>query len=167
MLEINLLDIAVGIFLLFFLGRGLMRGLTREVSGLVGIVGGLALARRFQHKIQPSMEPLFSDPNVAAGMAFALIFILTVMAAAFLASALRRFMNMTMTSWIDHFLGALGGLAQGLLLANLFFFLIQGFFPDLTLIKSAQSTLFFNSMIDYLRNFLPADFTCQLPNFHL
>ena len=167
MLEINLLDIAVGIFLLFFLGRGLMRGLIREVSGLVGIVGGLALARHFQHKIQPSMEPLFSDPNVAAVMAFALIFILTVVAVAFLAATLHRFMDMTMTSWIDHFLGALSGLAKGLLLANVFFFLIQGFFPDLTLVKSAQSTLFFNSMIDYLRNFLPAVFTYQLPKFFL
>ena len=167
MLEINLLDVAVVIFLLFFLGRGLMRGLTREVGGLVGIAGGLALARHFQHKVQPSMEPLFSDPNVAAVMAFVLIFVFTIVVVTFLSVALRRFMNMTMTSWIDHFLGALGGLAKGLLLASVFFFLVQGFFPDFPLVKSAQSTPFFNSMIDYLRNFLPAAFTYKLPTFRI
>lgn len=167
MLEINMLDIAVGVFLLFFLAQGLARGLTREVSGVVGIVGGLALARRFQDKVQPSMEPLFNDPNTAAVASFALIFVFVLILVALAGAVLRRFMDITMTLWLDRLLGAVAGLAKGLLLASVLFFLLQGFFPDLALIKNARATPFFNSMIDYLRYFLPAAFTYKLPSFHL
>lgn len=167
MLEINLLDVAVAIILLAFLARGLIRGLTREVTGLVGVVGGFALARNFQHKVQPSLEPLFNDPNIAAIMAFALIFVCTMLLAALLGAALRKFMSITLTSWIDHLLGAMAGVAKGLLIMSLVFFLVQGFFPGLEIVKTAQATPFFNSLIDYLRGFLPAAFTYKLPSFTL
>ncbi|CAK7023150.1 MAG: hypothetical protein DELT_02496 [Desulfovibrio sp.] len=167
MLEINLLDIGVAIFLLIFLGRGLIRGLTREVTGLVGIVGGFALARNFQHKVQPSLEPIFEDPNIAAIASFVLIFIGVGIAAAILGAAFRKFMSITLTSWIDHLLGALAGLCQGLLLACLLFFLVQGFLPELEIVKTAKATPFLNSLTDYLRGFLPAAFTYKIPSFRL
>lgn len=167
MLEINLLDVAAAIVLLAFLTRGLIRGLTREVTGLVGIVGGFALARNFQHTVQPSLEPLFDDPNFAAIAAFVLIFAFTMLLAALLGAALRRFMSVTLTSWIDHLLGAMAGLAKGLLIMSLLFFLVQGFFPNLEIVKTAQATPLFNSLIDYLRSFLPAAFTYKLPSFRL
>jgi len=159
MLEINLLDVVAGAIALFFLVRGLVRGLAREVGSVVGVVGGFALARHFQATVQPSLEPLFANPNVAGLAAFALIFILTLIVVSLVVFALRKFMSITLTSWIDHFLGAFAGLAKGLLLLTLTFYLVQGFFPDLPLIKSAQSTPFFASLADYLRSFLPDTFT--------
>jgi membrane protein required for colicin V production len=167
MLEINLLDIVVTVILLAFLACGLLRGLTREVTGLVGVVGGFALAHTFQHKVQPSLEPLFDDPNIAAIMAFALILVCAMLLAALLGAALRKFMSITLTSWIDHLLGAMAGLAKGLLIMSLIFFLIHGFFPNLEIVKTAQATPLFNSLIDYLRGFLPAAFTYKLPPFPL
>ena len=159
MLEINLLDIIVCIVLLFFLIRGLMRGLAREVGGVVGIIGGFALARHFQPSLQPTLESLFSNSNVAGVVAFLLIFILTLIVVALLVFALRRFMSITLTAWIDHFLGAMGGLAKGLLVLTLIFYLLRGFFPDIPLIQNAQATPFFESLTDYLRAFLPDSFT--------
>lgn len=167
MMEINLLDIGVAVILLIFLGRGLVRGLTRELTGLVGIVGGFALARNFQHNVQPSLEPLFSDPDVAAIVAFILILVCAMLAAALLGAALRKFMSVTFTSWVDHVLGAFAGIAEGLLVMTLVFFLVQGFFPGLEMVKTAQSTPLFNSLIDYMRGFLPAAFTYKLPSFRL
>ncbi|SBV96176.1 putative Colicin V production family protein [uncultured delta proteobacterium] len=159
MLEINLLDIAAGVILLFFLIRGLMRGLAREVGSIVGIIGGFALARHFQPKLQPTMESLFSSGSVAGVVSFVLIFVVTLIVVSMLVFALRKFMSITLTLWIDHFLGALGGLAKGLLLLTLIFYLIRGFFPDLTLVQNAQAAPFFESLADYLRAFLPDAFT--------
>lgn len=163
MLEINLLDIAVVVILLVFLVRGFLRGLTREVSGLVGFVGGFALARHFQPTVQPSVQRLFSNSDVAGIVAFALIFLLTLFMVALLAVGLRKLMSFSLTSWIDHLLGALAGLAKGFLLMSLMFFLIQGFFPNLQIVQQAQATPFFNSLIDYLRAFLPDAFNFKLP----
>lgn len=167
MLQINLFDVAVVLFLLFFTGRGLVRGLTREITGVVGVVGGLALARHFQHKVQPSMEPLFSDPDIAGIAAFALILIVALAMTSLLAAGLRKVMNTTMTSWVDHVLGGLGGLAKGVLLACLLFFMLQGFFPDLAVVREAKTTPLLHDMLDYLRNFLPAAFTYKFPSFKL
>lgn len=163
MLEINLLDIGVGVVLLIFLARGLMRGLTREVGGLVGFIGGFALARHFQAILQPSMEPLFGDKDVAGVAAFVLIFILTFILVALLVFALRRFMSITLTLWVDHFLGGIAGLAKGLLILTFLFFLAQGFLPRTQLVENAQSTPIFHSLSDYLRGFLPDAFTLKLP----
>ena len=163
MLEINLLDIAVAVILLLFLGRGLMRGLTREVSGLIGVVGGFALARHFQSVLQPSMEALFSNQDVAGVVAFLLIFILTLILVAFLGMLLRRSMTITLALWVDHLLGAMAGLAKGMLILCVAFFLLQGFFPNFGLVQQAQSTPFFVSLSDYLRAFLPVAFTYKLP----
>jgi membrane protein required for colicin V production len=165
MLEINLLDIAVGVILLLFLIRGLMRGLAREVGSVVGMVGGFALARHFQPSLQPAMEALFSGGDLAGVVSFILIFIVALLVASLLVFALRKFMSITLTLWIDHLLGALGGLAKGLLLLTLLFYLLRGFFPDLALAQNAQAAPFFDSLSDYLRAFLPDAFTSyRLPS---
>ena len=163
MLEINLLDVAVVVILLAFLARGLLRGLTREVSGLVGVVGGFALARHFQPTVQSSLQTLFSNPDVAGIAAFFLIVVLTIIVVTLLAVGLRKLMSISLTSWIDHLLGAFAGLAKGLLIMSLLFFLVQGFFPSLEIVKNAQATPFFDSLIDYLRAFLPDIFNFRLP----
>lgn len=163
MLEINLLDVAVAIILLAFLVCGLVRGLTREVGGLVGIIGGFALARHFQSTVQPPLETFFSNPDVAGIAAFLLIFILTMIVVALLAFGLRKFMSISLGPWVDHLLGAFAGLAKGVLIMSLVFFLAQGFFPDLQLVQTAQATPFFDSLIDYLRTFLPDVFNFRLP----
>ena len=160
MLEINLVDIFAGIVTLLFLVRGLIRGLAREVGSVLGIVGGFFLARHFQSSVQPALEPLFPNhPDMAAIAAFALILVATIIGVALLVFALRKFMSVTLTSWVDHFLGAFGGLAKGLLLLTVMFYLAQGLFPDLDVIKTAQCTPLFESLADYLRSFLPDAFS--------
>lgn len=163
MLEINLLDVAVILILLAFLARGLLRGLISEVSGLIGVVAGLALARHFQPRLQPTLETVFPQGDAAGIVAYILVFLLAMFGVALCAAALRKFMSITLTSWIDHILGAVAGLAKGLLVASVLFFIVQGFFPDLDLIKNAVVTPFFNSMTDYLRGFLPEAFASNLP----
>lgn len=163
MLEVNLLDVAVVVFLLAFLARGLLRGLTREVGSLVGVVGGFALARHFQPKLEPYLEPLVRNPDICGIVAYALIFIGALLVTALLMGALRKLMSITLTSWIDHLLGGVAGLCKGLLVTSLIFYLLIGFFPEWSLVKHAQATPFFHSLTDYLRNFLPDAFTYNLP----
>lgn len=163
MLEINMLDIAVVLFLLAFLVRGLLRGLTREVGSLVGIVGGFALGRFFQPKLQPHLEPMFANPDVSGIVAYVLIFTGTLLIVALLMAALRKLMSITLSSWIDYLLGAVAGLCKGLLVATLIFYLLIGVFPEWGLVRNAQATPFFQLLTDYLRNFLPDAFTHNLP----
>lgn len=163
MLEINLLDVAIVVILLAFLARGLQRGLTREVSSLVGLVGGFAVARNFQGKFQPMLTQLVGNNDVAGVLSFALIVMAVLAGVTLLAAALRKFMSVTLTSWVDHMLGAAAGFAKGLLLVSVIFFVLQTFFPGLPIVKTAKATPFFNSLADYLRGFLPDGFTFNFP----
>ena len=167
MLQINLFDVAISLVLLFFLIRGLMRGLISEVSGLIGIVGGLAIARHFQPRFQPTLETLFPAGDAAGVATFALIFLLFLFCVALCSAALRKFMSITLTSWVDHLLGGVTGLAKGLLLCSVVFCIVQRFFPDISLVRDAMATPFLNSMIDYLRGFLPNGFSSIKLPMHL
>lgn len=164
MLQINLLDVAVVVILLAFIGNGLFRGLIKEVTGLVGVVTGFALARHFQPQVQPSIEAIVPSPNTAGIVSYILIFVIAVTCVALSALALRKVMSITLTAWVDHLLGAVAGLAKGLLITSVIFFLLQGLFPDLPLLESAAATPFFNILTEYLRNFLPKVFASN-PSF--
>ena len=163
MLEINLLDVGIVIILLVFLIRGFMRGLTLEVGGLLAVICGFALARHFQPSLESPIQALFPNKDIAGLAAFLLIFLLAVVAVSLLVFALRKFMTITLTSWIDRLLGGIAGIAKALLVPTVLFYLVRGFLPNLTLIENAQATPLFNSLADYLRAFIPNVFTYRLP----
>ncbi len=162
MLQINLLDVAAVLLLAGFAIRGLMRGLVREVAGLVGIILAFALANQFQGKVQPSVVRFLGHSDWTGVVAYSIIFALVLAGVALFATALRKFMALTFTSWIDRLLGAVVGAAKGLLITTIVFYLLLRFVPNAPVVKGAQTAAFFTAMADYLRNFLPSTGTIHL-----
>lgn len=167
MLELNIVDIAVAGILLLYLIQGLSRGLVREVCSLVGVVGGLVLAKRFQFNVQPSMEPLFSDPNVAGIAAFMLIFVFSNVAVGFIGIGVRKILNVALTPMTDRLLGGLFSMCKGVCLLCLVYFIVQGLFPDLELLKTAKATPYLRDLTAYLTSLLPSAYTYKLPSLKL
>ncbi len=156
MLQINLLDIAAVALLAGFAIRGLMRGLVQEVAGLVGVVLAFTLANQFQGRLQPTVAKFLGQSDWSGIIAYAVIFAAVLAGVALCAAALRKFMSVTFTSWLDRVLGGVVGAAKGLLIATIVFYLVLRFLPDAPIVKEAQTAPFFKSMADYLRNLLPS-----------
>ncbi|MDL2271769.1 CvpA family protein [Desulfovibrio sp. OttesenSCG-928-I05] len=158
MLEVNLLDIGIIVFLLALMVRGFMRGLVQEVAGLVALILGFILARQFQDDAHAFLSQLFGNEEWTYLLSYASVFTLVIMGVSLLAAGLRKLMAVTFTAWLDRLLGGFVGLGKGLLLATAVFYVLDRLLPGADFVQTAQLRPLLDAMIKYLQNFLPSSF---------
>lgn len=157
MLQVNILDIAVALLMAVFTVYGLFRGLVSEVAGLVGVILGFYLARRFQETVQPHVVYVFGNSEWTGLLTYVLVFMGVLAGVSVMAVALRKFMAVTVSPLFDHLMGGVAGFGKGLLLSTGVFYLLNRFLHDTPIVSQSQLKPFFLNMVDYLRNFLPAN----------
>lgn len=119
----NYLDIAILAVLAGFLLKGLWRGLLREVCALGGLLLGGFLAFRFYAPLAEVLAgTLGMSLKVAAVLAFAALFLSTVLFFAVLGFLLSRFVRLLFLGGFNRAAGALFGLAEGVVLLALVLF---------------------------------------------
>jgi len=109
----NWLDIVLIVVLALSILGGLTRGLIRTALALAGLIAGILLAGRY-YVAFGSWLPI-ANTDIANIVAFAIILIAVMVAAAILAFFLRRIISLVMLGWADKLLGALFGLVLGAL----------------------------------------------------
>lgn len=104
----------VGLFALF----GLIRGFLRQIFGIAGFIGGIALARFFA---RPFGDAFSKDLHLPASMAAAALAVVIFLAAEITASLIGNFLHKRMeggfTGAVERGGGFLVGAAKGLLVA--------------------------------------------------
>ena len=138
MLQVNLLDTALIIILLFFGIKGLIHGLVQEVAGLLGVAVGILLARAFNSHLAMVLASYGISANFSPVLAMALLFMLGIVAVGLSAHTLRRILESTFAGGIDRFFGLLAGLAKGLIFAGIIGYIAVKLFPDVVLVKQSQ-----------------------------
>ena len=111
--------LALSVLLAFF------RGITRELIALVAWVIGVVAALTFAPIVGSWLPELGGNPAVRYLLAFAIIFILALLAGACIAWPLRSFIWKAGLGFADRFLGAVFGLARGAVVV-LIFVLVAG-----------------------------------------
>lgn len=110
----NVVDIAILAVLALFLIKGLVRGLLKELCSLFGLFGGLAIALRFHPYLAEGMLKTFSlPPQLCVVIAFAALFLLTVLTFALIGFLLSRFVKLLFLGGFNRVAGGLFGLIQG------------------------------------------------------
>ena len=138
MLQVNLLDTALLILLLFFGIKGLIRGLVQEVAGLLGVASGLILARTFSTKLAPVLTEYGASPGFSPVLAMVLLFLSGLFAVGLTARALRRLLESAFAGGIDRLLGLFAGLAKGLLFAGVTGYIALMILPDADVVRHSQ-----------------------------
>jgi membrane protein required for colicin V production len=154
--DISVLDIGIGILVLLFLVRGLLRGLIQEVAGLIGLFLGLLVAGRYYPQLEPQFMGLVDSPKWAAGLAYGLLFVAVIIMVALVAMLLRKFLNFTFMAWLDNLLGGLVGAAKGILVCAIGLALMQRFVPDSPFLTKSVLAPYIGTIIDLARSLLPA-----------
>jgi membrane protein required for colicin V production len=111
----NWLDILLLVAIALATVAGLGIGIIRAALTLVGLVGGIVLAGHYYIPLSQVLDAVL-QPTVAKVVAFAVILIAVMVAAALLAIFLRRGASAIKLGWADR----LGGAVFGLLLGALF-----------------------------------------------
>ncbi|WP_298820092.1 CvpA family protein [Chloroflexus sp.] len=108
-------DIAVVVVLGLFTILGFYWGIIRQVLAVVGLVVGVMLAGQYGTEVAVWLGSFLTDPNLAQALGFIAVLLLVSGTASLIASLLHSLAGLMFLGWIDHLLGALLGLAQGLL----------------------------------------------------
>ncbi|WP_419787638.1 CvpA family protein [Pseudodesulfovibrio sp.] len=133
----NTLDIIILCILVIFLIRGLFRGLIQEVLSLAAVVLAVYLASGYQHLLVPYIEPYITTEMIVNGLAYAVIFIGTLIIFWLLTKLIRSMLEISMLGWIDRTAGGIFGLLEGALIGLILLMFIQSFAPDSNWLKGS------------------------------
>lgn len=109
------LDITILAILAVFTILGIYWGLIRQVLALTGLIVGIAMAGRYGPVVSDWLTSFTSNDTLAGVVGFVLVLLGVSAAASLVASLLRMFVGLLFLGWLDHVLGSVLGLIQGLL----------------------------------------------------
>ncbi|MFM1897260.1 MAG: hypothetical protein RLZZ385_2334 [Pseudomonadota bacterium] len=126
----NWVDIAIlsvtGISFLF----GLWRGLVKEVFSLLTWVAALFVARVYSEHLAPLLQGLLEGDTTRYVAAFAILFIITMMAGTVLNHFMGKLLNSTGMKFTDRLLGGAFGVARGMIIVMVAIFLSGTFVSE-------------------------------------
>jgi len=109
-------DYAVLIIIGLSVFLGIMRGLVREVLGLVGWVAAFFIAKTYSSQLVPMMPIDIPTDGLKILAAFLVVFLATLLAASLLAIALSAIFNKIGLGWLNRLLGIFFGLTRGVVI---------------------------------------------------
>lgn len=129
----NLFDILVVTVLAYGFIRGAFRGLVREVSSIVGVLGGFYAAFTYYPNLARLLSPLISHwvthPAYIDILSYLAIFSIVVIVVSILAAIIKYLLNIAYLGWVDRVCGAFFGLLKGALVICVVFIVFTAFSP--------------------------------------
>jgi len=116
-------DYAVLIIIGLSVFLGIMRGLVREVLGLVGWVAAFFIAKTYSSQLVPMMPIDIPTDGLKILAAFLVVFLATLLAASLLAIALSAILNKIGLGWLNRLLGIFFGLTRGVVIVCIIVFM--------------------------------------------
>jgi membrane protein required for colicin V production len=136
--RMNAFDIVVGVVLTYGVIRGLFRGLVKEVSSIIGVLGGFLAAYSFYGAAAGYLQGLVSSPTYRNLLAFLIIFCVVVVVVNVLALVIKYLMKIVFLGWLDRLGGVVFGFIKGVLIGAVLFLALTAFLPKGTpLIKDS------------------------------
>lgn len=139
----GLIDIFILVVLAFFLLKGILRGLLKEVCSLLGLVLGGLFAFTFHLPLAQLLQDSFSLPaQLCVWGSFLAIFLLVVFCFAVIGFVLNRFIKIVFLGGINRLAGAVFGFLQGVVILSIIVLtLSSSMAPQMVRKKMAQSEL--------------------------
>jgi membrane protein required for colicin V production len=126
----NILDIIIIAAIVFFLIRGIFRGIVREIGSLAGVVLGIWLANAYHPQLANLLKGLIPPGNYLPIIAFALIFLVVLVVCNLLGWVFKKFFQKIFLGWVDRILGACLALLKGIVLSYLIIVLVTFLAPQ-------------------------------------
>ncbi len=116
----GIVDIGILVILAFFLIKGIVRGLLKEVCSLLGLVLGGVFAFSFYLPLAQALQDKLNLPGqLSVWAAFLIIFLTFVVVFAVIGFVLHRFVKMVFLGGFNRLAGAIFGIVQGVVVLSL------------------------------------------------
>lgn len=125
----NHFDILILTILAYGLIRGIFRGLVREISSIIGVLGGFFAAYSYYPHVAKSISVWIANPVYLNIVSYLLIFIGVILIVGILAVVIKYLLNIAYLGWVDRVFGALSGLLKAVLISCVLFIMLTAFLP--------------------------------------
>ncbi len=134
----NFFDILIITILSYGLIRGIFRGVIREVSAIVGVLGGFYAAYSYYPRVSNLLSAWISNVAYRNILSYLILFSAVVIVVNILAVVIKYLLNIAFLGWVDRICGALVGMLKGGLVICVLFIALTAFLPkDSDLIKKS------------------------------
>jgi len=125
----NPFDIFIIIIIGYSLIRGLFRGLVKEVSSIIGVLGGFYAAYSYYPMVAKWFTNLITNSSYLNILSFLIIFCSVLITISILGIVIKYLLNVAFLGWIDRACGLGFGLVKGLLIVTVLFIILTTFLP--------------------------------------
>ena len=125
----NPFDIFIIIVLGYSIVRGLFRGLVKEVSSIIGVLGGFYAAYSYYPMVAKLLSNLIQDSSYLNILSFLIIFCIILILISVLGIVIKYLLNVAFLGWIDRICGVGFGLIKGVLIVTVLFIILTTFLP--------------------------------------
>jgi len=125
----NSFDIAIIIIFSFCMIRGFFRGLIKELSSIVGVLGGFYAAYTYYMQIAVHFLPWIKNDSYRYIICFLLIFCVVFIIISILGIIIKYILNIAFLGWIDRICGAGFGIIKGVLIISILLIAFTAFLP--------------------------------------
>ncbi len=125
----NPFDIIIIVILGYSLVRGIFRGLVKEVSSIIGVLGGFYAAYTYYNKLAKLIASLIRETAYLNILSFLIIFCSVLIIVGILGVIIKYLLNIAFLGWVDRIGGVCLGLVKGILIASILFITLTAFLP--------------------------------------
>jgi membrane protein required for colicin V production len=135
----NPFDILIIVILGYSLVRGLFRGLVKEASSLIGVLGGFYAAYTYYKVLAGLLAGLIHDTSYLNILSFLIIFSGVLIIVGVLGIIIKYVLNISFLGWADRIGGVVFGVLKGILIVSILFITLTAFLPKGTaFIKNSE-----------------------------
>jgi membrane protein required for colicin V production len=154
----NLFDIILIIILVYCFIRGIFRGLLKEISSLIGVLGGFYAAYTYYKEAGIYLKRWISDPNYINILSFLIIFISIFLIISILGIIIKYILKIVFLGWVDRVFGGVFGIMKGILIGSVLLIVFTAFLSsDSSMIKNSRLSQYITTISDKMIKVTPKD----------
>ena len=135
----NLLDGVLAVILGYCLIRGIFRGLIKEASAIIGVLGGYYAAYTYYPSIARLLTNWVTNPGYLNIISFLFLFLAVFWIVSIAGVVLKYLMNIAFLGWTDRISGALFGGLKAILINLVLILVLTTFLPrNAAIIKDSR-----------------------------
>jgi membrane protein required for colicin V production len=125
----NPLDILIIVIVGFCLVRGIFRGLIKELSSIVGVLGGFYGAYTYYPEVAKLLSRWISNTGYLNILSFLIIFLGVFLIIAIAGVVIKYLLKIVFLGWVDRICGAGFGFIKGILIVSVLVMVFTTFLP--------------------------------------
>ncbi|MDL1982759.1 MAG: CvpA family protein [Deltaproteobacteria bacterium] len=125
----NQFDILIVIIFGFCLIRGFFRGFIKEISSIIGVLGGFYAAYTYYMEFATLLSGWISDKSYLYVVSFLIIFCGVFFIISIVGVVIKYILNIAFLGWIDRICGAGFGIIKATLIASVLLIALTAFLP--------------------------------------